>query len=103
MNFKRLLNTPVGITFISILLGLGLASLFRKVCKDRNCIEFNGPIIGEISGKTYKYDEKCYKYEATPVKCDTTKKIIDLKTPDELDIPKGFSFFGGSGGSSAKP
>jgi hypothetical protein len=68
--------------------------MFRKVCKDRNCIEFNGPVIGDISGKTYKYDDKCYTYEAAPVKCDTTKKIIDLKTPDEMDLPKGASFFG---------
>ena len=31
MNFKRLLHTDFGQTIISILLGLGLATLFRKV------------------------------------------------------------------------
>jgi len=85
MNFKRLLNTPIGVAFISILLGLGLATLFRKVCTDKNCIVFNGPIITDISGKIYKYDDKCYKYEASPAKCDSTKKVIDIKSPDELD------------------
>ena len=40
MNIKRLLNTHLGRIIISILLGLGLASLFRKVCTDKNCIKF---------------------------------------------------------------
>ena len=83
MNFKRLLNTQIGIAFISILLGLGLATLFRKVCKDKNCIVFNGPVISDISGKTFKYGEKCYKYEINPTTCDKNKKIVDIKSADE--------------------
>lgn len=83
MNFKRLLNTQIGIAFISILLGLGLATLFRKVCKDKNCIVFNGPVISDISGKTFKYGEKCYKYDINPTTCDKNKKIIDIKSADE--------------------
>ena len=51
MNFKRLLNTPFGIIIISMLLGFGLATLFRKVCKDKNCIVFNGPILSDFEGK----------------------------------------------------
>ena len=78
MNFKRMLNTEVGVIFISILLGLGLATLFRKVCTDKNCIVFNGPVITDVSGKTYKYGEKCYKYEPTPTNCDKTKRIVDI-------------------------
>jgi len=73
-----MLNTEVGVIFISILLGLGLATLFRKVCTDKNCIVFNGPVITDVSGKTYKYGEKCYKYEPTPTKCDKTKRIVDI-------------------------
>ena len=46
MNFKRLINTSLGKIIISIMLGLGLATLFRKVCKDKNCITFKGPILG---------------------------------------------------------
>ena len=33
MNIKRLLNTQMGIVLISILLGLGLATLFRGTYK----------------------------------------------------------------------
>ncbi len=80
LNFKRLLTTQFGIIVISVILGLGLASLFRKVCNDKNCIVFNGPVIDEINGKTYKFSEKCYQYEMVPGKCDMTKKIVNVKS-----------------------
>ena len=81
MNFKRLLNTPLGVIFISIILGLGLATLFRKVCTDKSCIVFNGPVISDIEGKIYKHGEKCYKYSVVSDKCDSTKKVIDVAEP----------------------
>lgn len=83
MNFKRLLTTPFGQILISILLGLGLATLFRKACDDKNCIIFNGPIIGDIEGKIYKHGEKCYKYSASTDKCDKTKRVIDITETKE--------------------
>ncbi len=102
MNFKRLVNTELGRTFISILLGIGLASLFRKVCNDKNCIVFNGPIISEFDGKIYKYGEKCYKYSASPSECDDTKKIVDMAsreynhdgTMQATQAPVAAGFFG---------
>jgi hypothetical protein len=82
MNFKRLLYTDLGRIFISIILGLGLATLFRKICTDKSCILFNGPIISDLEGKIYKHGEKCYKYSTRTDKCDTTKKQIDLMDKD---------------------
>lgn len=81
MNFKRLLNTTLGRYFISMLMGLGLATLFRKVCTDKNCIVFNGPVIGDIEDKIFKNGDKCYKYSVNPDKCDTTKKAVDITEP----------------------
>ena len=40
MNLKRLLYSSLGKIIISIMLGLGLATMFSKVCKDKNCITF---------------------------------------------------------------
>lgn len=85
MNFKRLLDTWLGRFFISVLLGLGLATLFRKVCKDKSCIIFNGPVISEIKDKVFKHNEKCYKYKVESAKCDNTKRIIDMKPNVPLD------------------
>jgi hypothetical protein len=78
MNFKRLLNTFYGQLILSILLGLGLASLFRKVCTDKNCIHFNGPILTDLNEKVYKHGDKCYKYSAHSDKCDKNKRIVDM-------------------------
>jgi hypothetical protein len=84
MNFQRLLNTEYGRNIISIFLGLGLASLFRKICTDKNCIVFNGPIIGDIEGKIFKYSEKCYKYSVNADKCDSTKRVVGVVEPDYI-------------------
>ena len=45
MYVQRLLNSKMGKVALSIILGFGLATLFRKVCTDKNCIVFNGPVI----------------------------------------------------------
>jgi hypothetical protein len=79
MNFKRLLHSSLGKIIISILLGLGLATLFRKVCNDKNCLTFKGPILGDIDGKIYKHGEKCYEYTSASVPCDKEKQIVDVE------------------------
>lgn len=81
MNIARLLNTAVGKIIISIILGLGLATIFREVCNERNCIRFSGPIISEEN--VYKHDGKCSKYVLESTKCNTNKKIIDLESIPE--------------------
>ena len=63
---------------MSLLLGFGLASLFRNVCKDKNCIIFHAPPLEQIKNKIYKYEDKCYKYETTQTKCNKNKKIVDF-------------------------
>lgn len=81
MNLQRLLHTELGQYFISILLGLGLATIFRRACTDKTCLRFNGPILDEIEGKIFKHDDKCYKYTTTSSKCDKTKRIINIAEP----------------------
>ena len=80
-NLKKIVNSETGQIVISVLLGLGLASLFNKVCKDKNCIVFNGPVIKEIDGKIYKYGEKCFTYKMQPASCNSTKLVIDVGDP----------------------
>jgi hypothetical protein len=89
MNIKRLLNTPHGQILLSIVLGVGLASLFRKVCTDKNCITFNGPVLTDFDGKVYKHGEKCYKYTTKPDKCDSTKRVVDVGEQQEKQSKRG--------------
>ena len=76
MNFKRLLHSSLGKIIISILIGLGLATLFRKVCNDRSCLVFFGPKYTDIDKKTFSYNNKCYTFEKKTGSCDKTIKVI---------------------------
>ena len=90
-NFKRMLNTELGRFFISVLLGLGLATLFRKACTDGSCIRFNGPVIDEVHGKIYQFGEFCYKYKLIPDKCDPNKKTVELDDEEARELTKTIS------------
>jgi hypothetical protein len=76
VEFGKFVHSKAGNIIMSILIGFGLATLFRSVCKDKDCIIFQAPPLEEINGKTYKFDNKCYKYVPVSTKCDTNKKII---------------------------
>lgn len=78
MNLNKFFESSTGKTLLSIILGFGLASLFRTVCKDKNCMIFKSPPLEDIKDKIYKHDDKCYKYNPVPVKCNANKKIISF-------------------------
>ena len=60
---KEMVKSKTGKYVMSVLLGLGLATLFSKVCKDRNCIVFKGKNPKKVKDKIYNVDGKCYKYD----------------------------------------
>lgn len=72
-------NTENGKYIISIILGIGLASLFRKSCEGRSCMVFRGPSIDEIRKNTFKYDNKCYLFKETAVKCGSMNKQVNFE------------------------
>lgn len=78
MYIRRLIYSKFGEYVISILLGLGLATLFRKVCKDRSCLKFEGAPLNKIKDQIFKFDNKCYKFTSDIQKCDNSKKIVNF-------------------------
>ena len=76
MFINRLLHSKTGKYMLSILLGMGLASFFRKSCQGKDCIDYSAPPVSEMEGTNYKFDGKCYEYHPEPVSCKTDKKII---------------------------
>tara|TARA_B100000902_G_scaffold398458_1_gene465292 strand:- start:264 stop:518 length:255 start_codon:yes stop_codon:yes gene_type:complete len=78
LDFSRLLHTKTGVNIVSAILGLGLATLFRKACSGKNCLIFKGPPIDELHNSVYKYNNACWEFMEEPVKCDKNKKTIDL-------------------------
>jgi hypothetical protein len=65
----KFLESKAGQIIISIILGFGLATIFRKVCKDNNCIMIQGPKVSEVNKYFYKIDENCYKYTPYVTPC----------------------------------
>lgn len=76
MYIRRLLYSDPGRYAISIILGLGLATLFRKVCKDRECLVFQAPDMHKIKDQTFRFNEKCYIFEEKAESCNNSKKIL---------------------------
>ena len=76
MYLKRLIYGEPGKIIISIILGLGLATLFRKVCKDRDCIIFRAPDIKKIQNQIFKFEGKCYKFSEEIERFDSNKIIV---------------------------
>lgn len=64
------LESKIGQIIISIILGFGLATVFRKVCKDNNCVVIQGPKVSEVTKNVYKIDADCYKYTPYASACD---------------------------------
>ena len=82
MLIDALKNKSIQI-LISIIWGFGLAMLFRRSCKGRNCIVIKGPKPEEMNDKIYKHDNKCYKYKAETTSCKVSNEntqIIDTSS-----------------------
>jgi len=77
--FGKFLHTERGKIIMSILLGFGLASLFRKVCKDKNCLVFHAPPLDDFKDKIYKTNGKCVKYVPVPTKCSINAKTVTFE------------------------
>jgi hypothetical protein len=70
---RDMMQTDVGAIIISVILGLGLAALFRRVCTGSGCIVISGPNPKEIEKYVYKVKDDCYKYTPYVTPCDSEK------------------------------
>jgi hypothetical protein len=77
MYLNKFFESNTGRYMMSIILGLGLASLFRTVCKEKNCLLFKAPPLENIEGKVFQFDDQCYRYRPVAARCDAGKQIID--------------------------
>jgi len=78
MEIKKIINSGQGKIIMSIILGLGLATLFKRVCKGKKCVVFEKAASDDIDDKVFKYDDKCYKFKMENTRCDVGKKIVKI-------------------------
>lgn len=69
MHWNKFVQTPQGRVLMSILLGLGLAALFQRVCVGPRCRVRAAPSLSMVQDKLSHYQGKCYEYEETVVSC----------------------------------
>lgn len=75
MKFKSIIHSEKGKIIISIILGFGIATLFRKSCSDSNgnntCANYQ---IKTPDDSTFEYDGKCYTIKSQKSKCNHNKQ-----------------------------
>ena len=76
MYLSKFVNSETGKYLMSVLLGLGLATFFRRMCSGKNCVISKAPPLEEIEDKIYKFDGKCYKLEKNAKKCAKDKTVL---------------------------
>jgi len=72
---NNILSSNIGKIVISVILGLGLASLFRKVCKNQKCIVYRAPDPKNIVGNVYEWDDGCFKFKKVKTTCENKHPI----------------------------
>ena len=77
-NILRSVNTKIGRIVISMILGIGLASLFRRICNSRDCLVFEAPPMKDIVENTFKYNGKCVRFKESPIPCSDKKKTVNF-------------------------
>jgi hypothetical protein len=61
---------------VSVIFGLAIAFLFKRVCKDRKCIVIQAPLASEVSSKIYQFEGECFKYKPYETKCPEDEKDV---------------------------
>jgi len=62
------------IVLLSVVWGIGLATLFASVANNRNCIIVRGELPSDIEQKVFQYpdlENKCYTYKSYMTPCET--------------------------------
>ena len=76
LKIKKMLESQTGIIIFSIVLGLGLSTIFKACCDGNNCIVYKGPDFD--TKKIVKYNGKCYEPNEQIQTCDSNKKIVSF-------------------------
>ena len=87
-DLAGILKVPGLPTLISIVLGFGLACMFRPLCKGPECLIISGPPVSQIRGAVYQFGSKCVEFDAKPVECPakgSTVPVVETMTFAEFN------------------
>jgi hypothetical protein len=64
------LESKKGSIVFSMLVGFGIAALFKKACNDNKCLIIQSPDISELNDYYYRTNNVCYKYTPVEAECE---------------------------------
>lgn len=73
-TLQKVVHSQYGGALISVVLGLGLACLFRKACKGSDCIRFKSPSVKDLDGQVYRHGATCHAFTAVTKNCELDKE-----------------------------
>jgi hypothetical protein len=76
MGMEKMTHTYTGRIIMSVLLGFGLASMFREICKGNNCLKFKSPNNEKLKDTIYSHGDKCYKFFSHTINCTKDKTYV---------------------------
>jgi len=79
LQLGKFVHSENGKIIMSLLLGFGLASLFRTVCKGDGCLEFHAAPLDKIKDKIYRNGDKCLTFKPSNTKCSLNAKVITFE------------------------
>jgi len=68
---------------MSVLLGFGLATIFRAVCRGSGCQVIKAPPLSEMEKPVKQADGKCVAYDRVQVDCAAAQKAGKKMVPLE--------------------
>ena len=77
MQIRKFAQDDVGSIVISVLLGLGLAAMFRTACRGDGCVIIKSPNLQDVQSRTFRVSrDECYQYTPEVVPCPLTRASV---------------------------
>lgn len=74
MMVKKIMQDKFGSIVISVILGLGLAAMFRRACAGDSCVVIKPPDQKEVTDHVFKIEQSCFRYTPNVVPCKRVPK-----------------------------
>ena len=75
-KLKKLLYSKYSKYLISIILGLGIATIFSRGCQGKSCVIMRAPNSNQVEKHIWGIGDNCYKFRAKVEECNTKMKKI---------------------------
>jgi hypothetical protein len=85
IDLTKAMQAPGIATLLSFLLGVGIAAMFRPICKGPECVLVRGPPIQDIRSSVYQFGTKCVEFKPNAIECPKTGTVPIVDTVSFAD------------------